>query len=251
MKTGNMAMIVLMAAVAAIRAAAAVVSQCECPEGVVADGSGQVLGWGALRGGTPLVPALTNSPAWPLPVLEAEGVSFNVASNPASPLAFASNAVATVFLAVHPSLSPTNFAALLEVPGASVTAVPRVVQPSYDPEDTAGLSVRVNGEPSLALPAAPHIVEVDFPQPVSGGELCIGGESACAAWRQQWRGNVAGVIAFGTPPDEAVRRVVRSYLARRHGIAGDFSPPGGGAVLQAMEQGVNLHGLFSTRLFLK
>lgn len=251
MKTGNMAMIVLMAAVAAIRAAAAVVSQCERSEGIVADGSGQVLEWDALHGGTPLIPAVTNSPSWVLPVLEAEGVSFNVASNPASPLAFASNAVATVFLAVHPSLSPTNFAALLEVPGASVTAVPRVVQPSYDPEDTAGLSVRVNGEPSLALPAAPHIVEVDFPQPVSGGELCIGGESACAAWRQQWRGNVAGVIAFGTPPDEAVRRVVRSYLARRHGIAGDFSPPGGGAVLQAMEQGVNLHGLFSTRLFLK
>ena len=248
MKTGNMAMIVLLAAVAAIRAA--VVSQCECPEGVVSDGSGQVLEWDALHGGTPLIPAITNSAEWVLPVLEAECVSFNAASNPASPLAFASNAVATVFLAVHPSLSPTNFAALLEVPGASVTAVPRVVQPSYDPEDAAGLSVRVNGEPSLALPAAPHIVEVDFPQPVPGGELCIGGESSCAAWRQQWRGNVAGVIAFDTPPDEAVRRVVRSYLARRHGIAGDFSPPGGGAVLQAMEQGVDLHGLFSTRLFL-
>lgn len=236
---------------ASFRAAAAVVSQCECPEGIVADGSGQVLGWDALHGGTPLIPAVTNSAAWVLPVLEEGGVSFNVASNPASPLAFVSNAVATVFLVVHPDLSPTNFAALLEVPGASVTAVPRVVQPSYDPEDAAGLSVRVNGEPSLALPAAPHIVEVDFPQPVSGGELCVGGESACAAWRQQWRGNVAGVIAFDTPPDEAVRRVVRSYLARRHGIAGDFSPPGGGAVLKTMEQGVDLHGLFSTRLFLK
>ncbi len=248
MKTGNMAIIISLAAVAATRAA--VVSQCERAEGIAADGSGRVLGWEALNGGTPLVPAVTDAAAWALPVLEAGGVAFSAAGGPASPLAFASNAVATVFLAVRPALPPTNFAALLEAPGASVTAVPRAAQPAYDPEDAAGLSVRVNGELSLAFPAAPHIVEVDFPGPVPGGELRIGGGSACAAWRQQWRGNVAGVIAFGAPPSESVRQVVRSYLARRHGIAGAFPPPGGGAVLQAMAQGVDLHGLFSTRLLL-
>jgi hypothetical protein len=52
MKSRNMAIIISLTAVAAIRAA--VVSQCERAEGIVTDGSGRVLGWEALNGGAVL-----------------------------------------------------------------------------------------------------------------------------------------------------------------------------------------------------
>ncbi|MDD4442002.1 MAG: hypothetical protein PHX41_08915, partial [Kiritimatiellae bacterium] len=64
-------------------------------------------------------------------------------------------------------------------------------------------------------------------------------------------GRVVAAIAFDNPPDEPVRRTVRSYLARRHGVAGDFTPAGREAVIQAIALGFHTHGLFSTRFFLK
>jgi len=47
------------------------------------------------------------------------------------------------------------------------------------------------------------------------------------------------------------RRVVRRYLSRRYGVAGDFPSPGQEDVLQAQAQGFDTHGLFSTLLFVK
>jgi hypothetical protein len=234
-------------------AAAAVVAQCEVADGTaVTDGEGHVLAWNAPRGGAALVPAFAEFSAWTLPVLAPGGVAFGGAEEiPASPLVSEAAAVSALFLAVTPAPATNRFSTLVEAPGTSVTAVPHVAPQTYDPEDAAGISVRVNGGLSLAFPAAPHIVEVDFPQPVPGADLRIGGVSACAAWNQAWRGGVGAVVVFDTPPDEAVREVVRSYLARRHGIAGGFPPPGRGAVLRAMSQGLDTHGLFSTTLILK
>jgi hypothetical protein len=94
-------------------------------------------------------------------------------------------------------------------------------------------------------------VEVDFPQPVAGGGLRIGGASASAGWNQAWRGRIAAVVAFDTPPDEAVRQVVRAVLARRCGVAGAFQPVSQAAVLQASALGLDTHGLFSSVLILK
>lgn len=235
-----------------LRVAAAVVSQCEVVDGgVVTDAEGRVLAWDSFRGGAAWLPAITNSPAWTLPSAETEGMAFDAPGDPATPLASAAPSVATLFLVVSPSLPAEGFATLVEVPGASVTAAARAAPPVYDPEDAAGLSVRVNGQPALGIPDAPHIVEVDFAQPVPGGDLRVGGASACASWRQPWRGRVGAVIAFDVPPDEPVRRTVRNYLARRHGIAGDFPLDSHEAVIQTMALGLYTHDLFSTRLLLK
>jgi hypothetical protein len=240
----------LLCAAALFRASAAVVAQCE-PAGAVTDEEGRVLTWNALHGGAAFVPAIPESPAWTLPALVAGGVAFDATETPASPLVSGAEAVSTVFLAVAPAPATNSFSALVEAPGVSVTAVPRAAPRTYDPEDAAGLAVRVNGGLSLEFPAAPHIVEVDFPQPVPGVDLRIGGASACAGWIQAWRGHIFSVVAFDAPPDGPVRDAVRSYLARRHGVAGGFPPPGREAVLQATAQGLDTHGLFSTTLILK
>jgi hypothetical protein len=242
----------LAAVLSVSRAAAAVVAQCEIMDrGVVTDGDGRVLAWNALHGGAAFVPVFVDSPAWALPALAADGVAFDVAGNPASPLACGAEWVSTVFLVVTPAPDAGRYSSLVEVPGASVTAAPHVVPRTYDPEDAAGISVRVNGSPSLEFPGAPHIVEVDFARPVPGADLRIGGESACAAWGQMWRGRVGAVIAFDAPPSETVRKVVRNMLSRRHGIAGGFPPVGQGAALQAAAQGLDMHNLFSTMLLLR
>ena len=238
--------------VAGLRLSAAVVSQCEVMDGgVVTDTEGRVLAWDTFRGGAAWLPAVTGSPAWGFPALEPGGIAFDAPGDTATPLASAAPSVATLFLVVSPSLPAEGFATLVEVPGASVTAAARADPPVYDPEDAAGLSVRVNGLPAPGIPDAPHIVEVDFAQTVLGCDLRIGGASACAVWRQPWRGRVVAAIAFDNPPDEPVRRKVRSYLARRHGVAGDFTPAGREAVIQAIALGIHTHGLFSTRFFLK
>jgi hypothetical protein len=231
---------------------AAVVAQCEIMDGgAVTDGGGHVLAWNANRNGAAWFPSLTGSAAWPLPSLDPNGIAFDTSAAPASPLTSEAAGISTLFLVVNPAPAPHRFATLVEVPGASVTAVPRVTPRTYDPEDAVGLIVRVNGADSLAFPDAPHIVEVDFAAPVSGGDLRIGGASVCAGWGQAWGGRIIAAIAFDVPPDDAVRNVTRSYLARRHTVAGGFPPPGLDAVLLAMSQGLNTHTLFSTLTILK
>jgi len=240
-----------LAMVAASAVNAAVVAQCE-RTGVAADGQGLVTAWDSLGGGTAFAPLFASSPVWTLPALEPGGVAFDAGDGlPASPLASGLAAVSTLFLVVDPAPAGDRFAALVEAPGASVTVAPHAEPPTYDPEDAAGLSVCVNGADSPGFPAARHIVEVDFPQPVTGGALRVGGASACAGWDQVWRGRVLTVIAFDEPPGEPVRKVVRSMLARFHGIPGNFPPPGREAVLQAVGQGLNTHGLFATVMILK
>lgn len=232
---------------------AAVVAQCELMDGGAAtDGDGHVLAWDANRDGAAWLPAFADSATWTLPALEPTGIAFDaVLGRPASPLASEAPEIATLFLVVNPAPAPHRFATLVEVPGASVTVAPRVAPRTYDPEDAAGLTVRVNGADSLAFPNAPHIVEVDFAGPVPGGDLRIGGASACVGWEQAWGGHITAAIAFSAPPGDAVRDVTRSYLARRHRVAGDFPPPGRDAVFQAVAQGLDTHSLFSTLVILK
>jgi len=244
--------IVILIVLGVFDAAAAVVAQCEIAGGDVAtDGEGHVLAWYTLRDGEPLIPALLDSPAWGFPSLEPDGIAFGATNYSVSPLAFVSNVVSTLFLVVTPPVDAREYGTLIEVPGAAVTVAPRATPMTYDLEDAAGLCVRINGRSSLVLPAGPHIVEVDFPQPVPGGDLRVGGASVCAEWWQQWRGRIGTVIAFDAQPDDSVRRAVRCCLARRCGVADDFSSPGRSAVLQAQSQGFDTHGLFSTRLFFK
>jgi len=243
---------VLLFCSSAFRASAAVVSQCEAAaDGVLVNADGYVLSWISLREGAAWVPAFEGTTSWVLPALEAEGITFDAPEAPASPLCSSAIAVSTLFIVACPAESPDHFAALVEVPGASVTVAARALPLTYDPEDAGELSVRVNGQPVWALPDGRHIVEVDFAQAVPGGDLRIGGVSACASWRQSWRGHISEVVAFDMPPDESVRRTVRSYLARRHNVAGCFPPPGSEAVLQAMSLGLYTHSLFSTQLFMR
>ena len=231
---------------------AAVVSQCEVRDGgAVTDGGGHVLAWHSVHDGAAWVPALAGTDAWGLPALESGGIAFDAPGNPASPLTSEAAAVSTLFLVVNPAVSAYHFATLVEVPGAAVTAAPRAAPKTYDPEEIAGLAVRVNGTDSLAFPDAPHVVEVDFAHPVAGSDLRIGGASACAGWGQEWRGHIVATVAFNAPPSETVRQVTRSYLARRHGVAGSFPPPGRDAVFQAVAQGLATHSLFSTLMILK
>ena len=233
--------------------AAAVVAQCEIRDGgVVTDGGGHVLAWNANRNGAAWFPALADTDAWILPELEPNGIAFDAAlGNPASPLASEAAEIATLFLVVNPAASAYQFATLVEAPGASVTVAPRALPRTYDPEDAAGLAVRVNGADSLAFPDALHIVEVDFAHPVAGGDLRIGGTSACAGWRQEWRGHIVAAVAFSAPPDEPIRQVARDYLARRHGVAGSFPPPERDALFQAKTLGLDTHNFFSTLMILK
>jgi hypothetical protein len=147
----------------AVRASAAVVAQCEAADGdAVTNDAGCVLAWTSIHGGAALVPALPDSPAWALPSLTRDGIAFDASDRPASPLASEGSSISTLFLVADPAFATNDFATLVEVLGASVTAAPRAVPQTYDPEDAAGLSVRVNGMSSLTFPAAPHIVEVDF-----------------------------------------------------------------------------------------
>jgi hypothetical protein len=58
-------------------------------------------------------------------------------------------------------------------------------------------------------------------------------------------------VAFGEPPAEPVRGVVRSLLSRLNGVPAGFPAPGREAVFDAVRQGLNTHGLFSTLMILK
>jgi hypothetical protein len=248
----TMLMGVLLCFLGAFHASAAVVSQCEAvADRVLVNADGYVLSWISLREGAAWGPAIAGATSWGLPALETEGITFDTPGAPASPFCSSAGAVSTLFIVACPAESSNHFAALVEAPGAAVTVAARALPLTYDPEDAEGLSVRVNGQPVWTFPDGRHIVEVDFAQAVPGCDLRIGGVSACAAWRQSWCGHISEVVAFDTSPDEAVRRTVRSYLARRHGVAGYFPPPGPEAVLQAMSLGLYTHALFSTQLFMR
>jgi len=68
-------------------------------------------------------------------------------------------------------------------------------------------------------------VEIDFETPEELPGLFFGGSAGRPEWSRNWRGEIAEIVGFGTPPDADVRAGVANYLAARWGFGGHPATP--------------------------
>lgn len=68
-------------------------------------------------------------------------------------------------------------------------------------------------------------VEIDFETPEELPGLFFGGSAGRPEWSRNWRGEIAEIVGFDTPPDADVRAGVADYLAVRWGFGGHPATP--------------------------
>jgi hypothetical protein len=138
-----------------------------------------------------------------------------------SPVRFADTeevAVQTLILATRGD--PADLATLIDAPA---TARLRIAADGGREAEMSG------AERSLTeqfLPDRWLTVEIDFETPENLPGLFFGGSAGRPEWSRNWRGEIAEIVGFGTPPDAAARAGVANYLSLRWGFGGHPATPG-------------------------
>jgi len=164
--------------------------------------------------------AFSGEPGWSPP-----------AAVPATPelsaLSFAGNATNPVSPVCFPNVAAVTVQTLMLVTRGDAADLATLV----DAPETARLRPVSDGgrqtEPGAAeqsltrqfVPRQWQVVAVDFESPADLTEMFFGGTAGRPAWNRGWRGEIAEVVGFNTPPDADVRAGVANYLSIRWGLA--------------------------------
>jgi len=131
--------------------------------------------------------------------------------------------VATIFAVVKcetPAQFSTLFDFLVDVRLTATVAVP----PSFKfSEEQLGHTATyfINGAETadFAPSSAYQLVEVTFGNPLELSDIFIGGSVPSPSWKRNWRGEIAELLFFPTPPSPEERNSVRHYAAVKWGAA--------------------------------
>ena len=196
------------------------------------------------------IPVFAGQPGWAAPAAvaatpELDALSFDgTGPDIPSPVCFTNApnaAVQTVILAVRGSAA--ELATLADAPE---TARIRIAADG-DPEPDMTDAERALTE-SLT-PGQWQVAEIDFDEPASLDGVFFGGSAGRPEWLRNWRGEIAEVVGFSTPPDGDVRAGVANYLAIRWGIGG--YPASAEQRQAAIGAGLNCGHVWGTILFFK
>jgi hypothetical protein len=161
-------------------------------------------------------------PGWGVPAAvpvtpKLSAVSFDGGgTNTPSPVCFADTATVTVqTLILATRGDSTDLATLIDAAG---TARLRISQEAEMSEAERSLTEQF-------LPGQWLTVEIDFETPTDLSGLFFGGSAGRPEWSRNWRGEIAEVVGFNTPPDADVRAGVANYLAIRWGFGGHPATP--------------------------
>ena len=141
-------------------------------------------------------------------------------TNTPSPVRFADTeevAVQTLILATRGD--PADLATLIDAPA---TARLRI---TADGSQEAEMSAAERSLTEQFLPSQWLIVEIDFETPESLAGLFFGGSAGRPGWSRDWRGEIAEIVGFDTPPDADVRAGVANYLSIRWDFGGHPATP--------------------------
>ena len=191
--------------------------------------------WRPVRTGPPLTPLHGASNGWDTvtrlsPYGEKPAVSFTGDGNATpSPLTFMEGErprepfpVSTVF-AVIKCETPVNFSTLIDAPvDIRLTTQIAIPPPFTFSEEQLGYTVtyRINGtETANFTPSASYqLIEVSFGNPPELSEIFIGGSIPAPHWKRNWRGEIAELLFFPSPPSPEQRNAVHHYLSLKWGV---------------------------------
>jgi hypothetical protein len=172
------------------------------------------------------VPAFAGEPGWTTPAVvpatpKLGALSFGgTGPGVPSPVCFTNLpevSVQTVVLATRGSA--VDLATLVDAPE---TARLRIAPDGFPaPGMTAAERVLTEG----LIPGQWQIAEIDFSGPAPLASLFFGGTAGRPEWQRNWRGEIAEIVCFGTPPNADVRAGVANYLSIRWGVGGHPATP--------------------------
>ena len=189
------------------------------PSGVQSEPSRVVL-QATLAADPGVAAAFSGEPGWSLPAAvpatpELSALSFaGNATNPVSPVCFSNVAAVTVqTLMLVTRGDAADLATLVDAPE---TARLRLVSDGSRQTEPGAAELSLTRQ---FIPQQWQVVAVDFESPADLTEMFFGGTAGRPAWNRGWRGEIAEIVGFNTPPDADVRAGVANYLSIRWGLA--------------------------------
>jgi len=191
-----------------------------------------VLEWRSVKSGISLTPLHGPSNGWAsasrlAPYGTKSTVSFagNGGTVP-SPMTFGEGddtPVSAVF-AVVKCTAPAQFSTLMDAPVDVRLAAQPAVPPSFKfSEEQLGhtATYHINGTESagFAPSASYQLVEVTFGNPPELSEIFVGGSIPSPLWKRNWRGEIAELLFFPSPPTPEERNAARHYASVKWGVA--------------------------------
>ena len=141
-------------------------------------------------------------------------------TNTPSPVFFADTETVNVqTLIIATRGDPADLATLIDAPG---TARLRI---AADGGRVAEMSGAERSLTEQFLPDQWLTAEIDFETPENLSGLFFGGSAGRPEWARNWRGEIAEIVGFDTPPDADVRAGVANYLSIRWGYGGHPATP--------------------------
>lgn len=166
------------------------------------------------------------------------------ATNPASPVCFSNTETVTVqTLMLATRGDAADLATLLDAPETA-----RLWLISDGSQQTEPGAV----EQSLTqqfIPQQWQLVAVNFVMPINLSEMVFGGTAGRPVWNRGWRGEIAEIVGFNTPPDADIRAGVANYLAIRWGLGPNPASPEQRQT--AIDAGLDYGLVWGSVLFLK
>lgn len=164
--------------------------------------------------------AFSGEPGWSLPAAVPATPKLNAlsfagnATNPVSPVCFSNIAAVTVqTLMLVTRGDAADLATLVDAPE---TARLRLVSDGSRQTEPGAAELSLTRQ---FIPQQWQVVAVDFESPADLTEMFFGGTAGRPAWNRGWRGEIAEIVGFNTPPDADVRAGVANYLSIRWGLA--------------------------------
>ena len=189
------------------------------PSGVQSEPSRIVL-QATLAAAPGVAAAFSGEPGWSLPAavpatpkLNALSFAGNV-TNPVSPVCFPNAAEVTVQTLML--VTRGDAADLATLADAPEPARLRLVSDGSRQTEPNAAELALTRQ---FVPQRWQVVAVDFGSPASLPEIFFGGTAGRPVWDRGWRGEIAEIVGFDTPPDADVRAGVANYLSIRWGLA--------------------------------
>ncbi len=164
--------------------------------------------------------AFSGEPGWSLPAAVPATPKLNAlsfagnATNPVSPVCFSNIAAVTVqTLMLVTRGDAADLATLVDAPE---TARLRLVSDGSRQTEPGAAELSLTQQ---FIPQQWQVVAVDFESPADLTEMFFGGTAGRPVWNRGWRGEIAEIVGFNTPPDADVRAGVANYLSIRWGLA--------------------------------
>jgi len=164
--------------------------------------------------------AFSGEPGWSLPAAVPATPKLNAlsfagnATNPVSPVCFSNIAAVTVQTLML--VTRGDAADLATLADAPETARLRLVSDGSRQTEPGAAELSLTRQ---FIPQQWQVVAVDLESPADLTEMFFGGTAGRPAWNRGWRGEIAEIVGFNTPPDADVRAGVANYLSIRWGLA--------------------------------